>query len=92
MHALQFLLHYYNYCEYSTIVPQIQEDYSHLPRAAVAKYIEYCDICSLHRVKGSQQGKDRQARGVGDECGSETASEEVQTARNKENCEPRTDA
>lgn len=81
-------MYYYNYCEYSTTIPQIQEDYSHLPRAAVAKYIEFCDICRLHRVKGSQQGKGRQASGEGDEHGSEAVNKEVQTASNKENCEP----
>ncbi len=35
--------------------PQVQEDFSYVPRTAVAKYIELCDICSLHRKKGGSK-------------------------------------
>lgn len=31
---------------------QVQEEFSYVPRTAVAKYIELCNICSLHRRKG----------------------------------------
>lgn len=31
----------------------MQENFSYVPRAAVSKFIELCDICSLHRHKNS---------------------------------------
>lgn len=31
----------------------MQENFSYVPRAAVSKFIELCDICSLHRPKNS---------------------------------------
>lgn len=31
----------------------IQEDFSYLPRAAVAKYIELCEVCNLHKPRNS---------------------------------------
>ena len=31
----------------------MQESFSYVPRAAVSKFIELCDICSLHRHKNS---------------------------------------
>lgn len=32
---------------------QVQQDFRYVPRAAVSKFIELCDICSLHRPRSS---------------------------------------
>ena len=32
---------------------KIQEEFSYLPRAAVAKFIELCEVCSQHRPRKS---------------------------------------
>ncbi len=46
----------------TSLCPQIQEDFSYVPRTAVAKYIELCDICAIHRTKGGSSSRPLQNR------------------------------
>ena len=70
---------------------QIQEDFSYVPRMAVSKFIELCDICALHRSKATTTSSVLRAQDMNTEAGekvSKTATRK-RTKLSKATADPR---